>query len=111
VEKIEVFIKDEVINYLDRLVFSLYEKDYFSYLETAENYVANIYDFIEQNIAYFPHKNTPKKLKNFGNLYIFYKPNTRTTWYIFFDKKDSRYLIKYITNNHTFDSSILNNDI
>lgn len=108
--KVDIYVSDEVIEFLDKLIFSLYENDYFSYLETAEKYVADIYDFIENNILHFPTKKSPKSPKNYGNFYIFYKPNNRTTWYIFFDKKDSRYLIKYITNNHVFDSSILNND-
>jgi len=106
VEKIA--ITNDVISYLDKLIFTLYEKDYFSYLENAEQYVSNIYNFIGETIPINNHKKSPKTLLKYGDFYIFYKPNNRTTWYIFFNKKDSKYLIKHITNNHKFDASFIN---
>ena len=32
--------------------------------------------------------------------YITYNSNKQTTWYIFFQKTDLCYFIRYITNNH-----------
>ena len=42
---------------------------------------------MEYEIVNFPHKATPKPLKKFGSNYAFYKANNRTTWYIFFEKR------------------------
>jgi hypothetical protein len=95
-----VLISDDASIYLDDLIEILYKKEYFGFIESAEIYVANIYDFIFQNINKFPSKNTPIKLEAFGSSYIFYKSNTRTTWYIFFEKFNDNYLVTYIINNH-----------
>ncbi len=95
-----VLISDEASIFLDDLIKILYKKEYFGFIESAEIYVANIYDFIFQNINNFPAKNTPLKLKNFGTNYLFYKSNSRTTWYVFFEQHESNYLITYILNNH-----------
>lgn len=32
---------------------------------------------------------------------MLYKANNHTSWYIFFDQSEHKYLIKFITNNHT----------
>lgn len=83
----------EVIDYLNNLILVLAEKNYFSFEENAQLYVQNIYDFIEFEIQNFPHKTTPIKIKHLGQKYIFYKANQRTTWFIFFEQKDNRFLI------------------
>lgn len=95
-----VVISDEAINYLDDLIEILYKKEYFGFIESAEIYVTDIYDFIFQNIKDFPSKKTPIPLNNLGSNYIFYNSNSRTTWYIFFEQKGSNYLITNILNNH-----------
>lgn len=95
-----VVISDKAINYLDDLIEILYKKEYFGFIESAEIYVTDIYDFIFQNIKDFPSKKTPIPLNNFGSNYIFYNSNSRTTWYIFFEQKGSNYLITNILNNH-----------
>jgi hypothetical protein len=106
VEKITFSTK--VISYLDDLIFILYKKDYFSYLENAEQYVSNIYDFIETEIPLNNYKITPESLSKYGDFYILYQSNARTTWYIFFSKKESVYLIKHIANNHSLDAKYIN---
>jgi hypothetical protein len=95
-----VVISDEALNYLDDLIEILYKKEYFGFIESAEIYVTDIYDFIFQNIKDFPSKKTPIPLNNFGSNYIFYNSNSRTTWYIFFEQKGSNYLITNILHNH-----------
>ena len=32
---------------------------------------------------------------------MFYKANANTTWYIFFNQDEQRFVVKFITNNHT----------
>ena len=100
VGKVKVIITPKVIDYLDDLVRVLYKEEYFGFIESAEGYVIKIYDGINENIKLSPHKLTPQKLKYLGSNYIFYKVNNRTTWYIFFEKKNHNFLVTGIINNH-----------
>jgi hypothetical protein len=100
VGKIEVVITSKVIDFLDDLVRILYKKEYFGFIESAEDYVAKIYDSIDENIQLSSHKISPLKLKYLVSNYIFYKANNRTTWYIFFEKQNNNYLVTGILNNH-----------
>jgi hypothetical protein len=99
-EKIKIIFTDEASSYLDDLVEILYRKEYFEFIESAKMYVSNIYYFIRDNIKDFSSKESPTELQNLGSNYIFYKSNSRTTWYIFFEQSNSDYLITYIINNH-----------
>lgn len=96
----KVIFKDKVLDYLDELVYTLFKEEYFSYSEKAQLYVDKIVDFIILEINSFPHKITPQKLQYLGSNYIFYKSNNRTTWYVFFEKRNQNYLITGIINNH-----------
>lgn len=107
VGKIEVLFTPEVIYYLDSLVQVLYKKEYFGFIETAEKYVYEIYDAVAENIKVQKHKTTPKQLKHLGSKYIFYKANTRTVWYIFFESRNEKYLITGITNSHSQEAKYL----
>ena len=108
VEEIIIYYIDEVLDYLDNLVHILYQDEYFSYLENSHNYVLDIYDFVDENVTSANVRKTPESLLKHGDFYILYKSNSRTTWYIFFSKKNSTYLIKHISNNHNLDSSLIN---
>ncbi len=99
-EKINILYRPEVETYLNDLIFVLFKKKYFSYLENSILYKDKIIDFIENDIHSFPSKKTPAALKNFGSKYIFYKSNQRTTWYVFFENKSNNYLITNIINSH-----------
>lgn len=100
VGKIEIIFTSHVINYLDNLVRVLYKKEYFGFVETAEEYVIKIYDAVSDNILLSSHKKTPKSLQYLGSKYIFYNSNKRTTWYIFFEKRENNFLVTGILNNH-----------
>jgi hypothetical protein len=100
VGKIKVVFTPHVIDFLDDLVRVLYKKEYFGFIETAEEYVLKIYDAVPENIKLSTHKVSLKNLKHLGSNYIFYKANNRTTWYIFFEKRNQNYLITGIINNH-----------
>ncbi len=99
-EKVKIEILPEVIIFLNELIELLFNKEYFGFEDSAQFYVQKIYDFIENDLINFPHKSTPIKLKKFGSNYVFFRPNNRTTWYIFFEKSNNRYLITHLTNNH-----------
>ncbi|MEX0997706.1 MAG: hypothetical protein WDZ45_11710 [Flavobacteriaceae bacterium] len=105
-EKI-VLLQENVTTFLENLIQILFEKEYFSYEKSAQQYVSKIYDFIENHLIKYPHKTTPKNLSQLGSKFVFYKANNHTTWYIFFENKDSRYLVTYITNNHMEDVKFL----
>ena len=96
----KIIFTPHVIDFLDDLVRVLYKKEYFGFVETAEEYVSKIYDAVLENINLRTYKSTPQKLKYLGSKYIFYKSNNRTTWYVFFEKKNENYLITGIINNH-----------
>ncbi len=107
VGKIEVIYTSSVISYLNDLVVILYKKQYFGFIESADEYVDEIYDAIPERIKKSPHKKTPKPLKYLGSNYVFYKVNTRTTWYVFFERRDQNFLITGITNNHCIEAKEL----
>lgn len=91
-----------VISYLEDLTTILFNKGYFSYLSTSKEYVDKLTLTIEAEISTKLKKKAPKHFDRFGKnmYYITYRPNRRTTWYIFFTYKNDNYLIEYITNNH-----------
>lgn len=92
---------EEVETYLNQLIDILFEKEYFGFKEDAQIYVAKIKWFIDDNISVYPPKKVPIELKEFGEKYILYKACPQTTWYIFYIQDEHRFLIKFITNNHT----------
>jgi hypothetical protein len=69
--------------------------------------VQNLKDAAENKICTENHKQTPLELLAYGEFYISYKSNKRTTWYIFFSRKNNRILVKHITNNHVADAAFL----
>ncbi len=107
VGEIKVIYTPEVISYLDDLVQILYKKDYFGFIESAEGYVGNIYDSVPENLKSDNYKSAPDELKYLGSKYIFYKANSRTLWYIFFENKNEKYIITGILNSHSEDAKYL----
>ena len=100
VGKIVIF-SEEVSDQLDAIAEILYKNHYFGFVEDADFYVEKIHNYIYDNIDKPISKYSPKNFQKFGEFYIKYKANENTTWYIFFDKKDNRFLVNHILNNHT----------
>lgn len=98
----EIVYSSGALQYLDDLILLLLRKEYFSFKDTAINYVRDIKDFIQKNIAIVPSKKAPARFNKISTnvKYISYKRNKHTTWFIFFTQKDNRYFIEHITNNH-----------
>ncbi|MGC4129913.1 MAG: hypothetical protein QM564_10290 [Bergeyella sp.] len=101
VGKIEIIYSSNFIDYTDELTQVLYKAGYFAFLENAHQYTDKIYDFIDNNIDKPISKNTPEKFRKHGKHYLKYKANNRTFWYIFFDRKENRFLVNHILNNHS----------
>ena len=101
-EKIVVF-SESVENYLEQLIETLFEKEYFGFKIDAKNYVRKIIYYTENHTFENGVYETSTKYSDFGKYYIRYKANQHTFWYIFFDKKENHVLINHIFNNHDHD--------
>ena len=93
---------------MNDLIDILFYREYFIYIENAEKYIVDLKNEIENYIDVKQQFASPKKLQNFGKFYIIISLNNRTSWFVFFDKRDNRFLIQYITNNHMEESKTLN---
>jgi hypothetical protein len=94
----QIILSREIIIALEDLVDILLKDEYYGFLDSAEDYVNKIYDFI-YTIPNVPYKLTKNNV--LGNYYCSYKYSNRTTWYITFNKESDIYLIKNIANNHS----------
>ena len=96
-----------VLKYLENLVPILYDKGYFSYEATAQQYVDDLADDIYDNLPDKRYRPAPSHYEKYGKglYYASFKKNRRTTWYAFFTKYEENgeiiYLVRYIGNNHT----------
>ncbi len=108
-ETYNVLILPDVDIFLFELIDTLYQKGYFGFLSTAEEYVADIYSFMEKELPKSHRMNMCKKANSYfnqygENLYVsaYRRPKTRTTWYAFYEVLADKYFkIVYITNNHS----------
>ena len=102
-----VIILPKVLEYLDDLVFILFKKEYFGFLETAINYVDELIDDITLCLPIKLHKPAPAYFNRYGKSmeYATFRKNKNTTWYVFFEiyqeHEEIFYLVRYIANNHT----------
>ena len=111
----KVLILPEIRQYLKELSYILYEKGYFSFLDSSEEYVEELFISIKTTLPIRLHKPAPKHFDKYGKdlHYATFKKSNRTTWYAFFTKhrqnEDIVYLVRYISNNHVI-GQFLNND-
>ncbi|WP_433780106.1 hypothetical protein [Flavobacterium anhuiense] len=54
--EIKIIYTPDVIRSLDDLVVVLYKKEYFGFVESAENYVLDIYDAVPERLKKTTHK-------------------------------------------------------
>jgi hypothetical protein len=106
--EMSVKITRETLDYLEKLVVTLYQKEYFSWLDLSKKYVDEILDDIKINLPKRPHKRAPERYARYGKdlHYASFVKNKRTTWYAFFSKYQDEtgeifYMVSYIGNNHT----------
>lgn len=94
----EIIVWEEVIAKLDKLTRTLYEKEYFGFEASCEDYVNKIYDFIYK-IPKLRHRKT--KQKRHGSYFVKYEvKNKRTVYFITFDKNGNKYIIKNIFTSY-----------
>jgi hypothetical protein len=97
----------EIDDYFDELEDILYDKGYYSFKESAKQYVDDLIFDIRNILSVKRHKPAPKYYDKYGKdmFYAAFPKNKRTTWYAFFTKYEENgkiiYLVRYISNNHT----------
>ena len=93
---------DDVNSYFYELTEMLFWHGYFGFMDSALQYVSDMKNYVEAYIAILPTYPAPPYFSKYqaGMQYVTYKPNNRTTWYVFFLQEGNRYLVCYITNNH-----------
>ncbi len=96
-----ILVERVVTKYLNNLVDILVEEEYLGFYETAEKYVNNIYDFINDELSYIYFKKTKSAYKKLGTFYTTYRASKHTSWVIFFENNNAQILVTHITNNHT----------
>jgi len=97
-----VKFSENLNSYFEELIATLFWQDYFGFMDSALQYVSDMKNYIETNIANLPKYEAPPYFSKYqtGMQYVTYRPNQRTTWYFFFLQENNRYLVCYITNNH-----------
>jgi len=102
INKTIVRYSDEVTSYFNDLITTLFLQNYFGFIDSAFQYINEMKDYIEENIAFLPKFKAPPYFSKYqtGMYYVTYRSNKRTTWYFFFLQEENRYLICYVTNNH-----------
>lgn len=97
-----------VSTYFNELIDILFYQGYFSYKESALNYVSKLIDVVENQIHKKKHNITPGVLWEKGRYYIHFNVNQNTTWYFIFEKRNNFYLITYVFNNYSKEAKELN---
>jgi len=104
-----VILLPEVQAYFRNLVIILYDKEYFSFKDSAKKYVDELLDDILMTLPTRPHKPAPKYFDKYGKdmEYAVFTKNKRTSWYVLFTTYEDEetgediFLIRFIGNNHT----------
>ena len=55
-----------MLDYLDELVITLYEKKYFGFKESSKKYVKELFIDIKETLPLRPHKPAPKRFDRYG---------------------------------------------
>jgi hypothetical protein len=103
----KVLTTPEVRQYLRELSCTLYEKEYFGHLDSAEKYVEKLLFDIQANLPTKPHRLAPARFGKFGEglHYAAFRSNRATTWYAFFTRHNDAngeavFIVRHIANNH-----------
>lgn len=97
-----VIYSHQVTKDLTLLIETLYNGNYFSYKESAIEYVEELVYEIDTTLFTKLKKKAPAYFSRYGNnlWYAAFKKNKHTTWYVFFNQEKDLFYIRYIGNNH-----------
>lgn len=102
----KVLFLPEVRYYFQELVDILFKKEYFSFEESAVNYVRELILDIQNTLPSKASKIAPPYFNRYGKgmYYTNFRKNKTTQWYVFFTKYkengETIYVVRYISNNH-----------
>lgn len=102
----KVLFLPEVRQYFKELQDILFEKEYFSFEDSAVLYVRSLILDIEKSLPLRMNKIAPPYFNRYGKgmRYSIFPKNRNTQWYVFFNKYKMNgeviYLVRYISNNH-----------
>jgi len=84
-----VKFSEEANAYFNELITILFWKNYFSFIDSAFQYVLDMENYIETYIAVLPAYVAPHYFDKYKKemKYVTYQANKQTTWYIFFKQK------------------------
>jgi len=102
----KVLILPEVRQYLNELSQIFYKKNYFSFLDSSEKYIEELFEDIVTTLPNRPKRPAPPYFDRYGKkmFYAIFRKNKSTQWYVFFNIYETKegliYLVRYISNNH-----------
>jgi len=117
VAKTEQVVFNESVKFLFfELIDTLYQKEYFGFLDEAKEYVLEIEQYFKTEIPKLHRLGLSREampyFKKYGEKLFFAayrKTKTRTTWYAFYEIFGERYFkVVHITNNHTEEAAYIN---
>ncbi|MBQ9641967.1 MAG: hypothetical protein IJV06_10495 [Bacteroidaceae bacterium] len=99
--KKKVVPSPEFIASFQELGAILVERGYFSSLNYAKSFTRELADYIKKNAASSPKHPAPPIFNRYGNQlqYFLYNRSAQTTWYIFLEETEDKFIIKHITNS------------
>lgn len=101
-----VLFLPEVRQYFQELEATLFEKEYFSFEDSAVQYVRDLVLEIEKTLPTRTSKAAPPFFHRYGKKmkYAMFRKSKTTQWYAFFTKYHVKgeviYVVRYISNNH-----------
>ena len=100
---ITILYAPKISEYLNNLIDILYKNGYFSYRDSAKEYVIDLRNKIELSLPVLTPRLPRYRRKIYGKhtKYITIRKNRHTSYYIFFLQKANEYIVTYIGNNHT----------
>jgi len=104
----KIVFSPEVREYLKEVSYTMYEKEYFSFLDSSEKYMEEL---IQEILTTLPNKQVkvaPPYFDQYAKkmLYSMFRKSLNTQWYVFFNlyqekqENEFTYLIRFISNNH-----------
>jgi len=100
---IKILVLPSANRHLNNLIDILYKNNYFSDYADAVKYVNDLIDSIERYLPILKPRTPHYRRRVYGQHteFITIRKNKRTSYLVFFLKKESTYIITYIGNNHT----------
>jgi len=107
-QKRKVNLSTDVALYLSDLAFVLFQKEYFSYIESAMRYVDYVQDTIEKDIHTLKHHSTTDENKRYGTHYVVVRMSRNFAYHVYFVMKGDEYYVTKISSNKLPDAEFLN---